>query len=100
LDVDIYQYKNPSVPDQGVDLDAVNVVLLLEGVFDLSLVCPGGDDEDKGVVLLDLLHGGLGVERVEEDLVLVDREALGWDRLAGVLWSARQLKSLWAVESG
>ena len=93
--------ENPSaVPDQGVDLDAVNVVLLLEGVLDLPLVGPGSDDEDKGVVLLDLLHGGLGVERVEEDLVLVDGEALRWDRLAGVLWRARQLESLWAVEGG
>jgi hypothetical protein len=25
------------------------------------------DDEDEGVVLFDLLHGGLGVERIEED---------------------------------
>lgn len=93
--------KNHStIPDQGVDLDTVNVVLLLKSLLDLPLVGPDSNDEDKGVVLLDLLHSGLGVERVEEDLVLVDGDALRGDRLARVLWRARQLESLWAVEGG
>lgn len=98
--VHVFEVVLSAVPDEGVDLDTVHIVLLLEGLLDLPLVGPGGDDEDKGVVLLDLLHGGLGVERVQEDLVLVDGEALRWDRLARVLWRARQLKSLWAVEGG
>ena len=40
--------------DEGVDLDARNVVLLLEGSGDLALVGLNIDDEDEGVVLLDL----------------------------------------------
>jgi hypothetical protein len=70
--------------DEGVDLDGGDVVLLLESRGDLALVGLDVDDEDEGVVLLDLLHGGLGVERVDEDLAGVHAR-LRWDRLAGVL---------------
>ena len=89
-----------SLPDHGVDLDGVDVVLLLERILDLSLVCPGSDNEDESVVLLNLLHGGLGVERVEQDLVLVDADLLIWDGLAWVLWCARELEGLGTVEGG
>lgn len=87
------------IPDQSVDLDGVNIVLLLESILDLALVGLGVDDEDEGVVLLNLLHGGLGVERVDQDLVLLDT-GLGLDTLAGVLGSARELESLGLVEGG
>jgi hypothetical protein len=40
--------------DEGVDLDAVDVVLLLEGSSDLALVGLDIDNEDEGVVLLNL----------------------------------------------
>jgi hypothetical protein len=40
--------------DEGVDLDALHVVLLLESGSDLALVGLDIDDEDEGVVLLDL----------------------------------------------
>jgi hypothetical protein len=40
--------------DEGVDLDAVDVVLLLESGSDLALVGLDVADEDEGVVLLDL----------------------------------------------
>jgi len=40
--------------DESVDLDARDVVLLLEGSGDLALVGLNVDDEDEGVVLLDL----------------------------------------------
>lgn len=43
--------------DEGVDLDARDVVLLLEGSGDLALVGLNVDDEDEGVVLLDLDSG-------------------------------------------
>jgi len=91
--------QSESIPDQGVDLDGVDVVLLLEGVLDLALVGLGVDDEDEGVVLLNLLHGRLGVERVDQDLVLLDT-GLGLDTLAGVLGSARELEGLGLVEGG
>ena len=58
-------------PDEGVDLNGVNVIELLEGLLDLGLVGLGVDNEDKGVVLLNLLHGTLSVQRVNDDLVLV-----------------------------
>jgi hypothetical protein len=87
------------LPDQGVDLDSVNIVLLLESILDLALVGLGVDDEDESVVLLDLLHGRLGVERVDQNLVLLDT-GLGLDTLAGVLGSARELEGLGLVEGG
>jgi len=65
----------------------------------LALVGLGVDDEDEGVVLLDLLHGRLGVEGVDQDLVLLDT-GLGLDTLAGVLGSARELEGLGLVEGG
>jgi len=85
--------------DQGVDLDAVNVVLLLEGGGDLALVGLDVDNEDEGVVLLNLLHRRLGVERVDEDGRRIHARSVG-TRLAGVLGRARQLKGLGTVEAG
>lgn len=79
--------------DQGVDLDGVNVVELLEGQLDLGLVGLDIDDEDQGVVLLHLLHGALSVERVDDDLVLIKTGDVV-DGLAGVARSAGQDQSL------
>jgi hypothetical protein len=44
-----------------------------------------------------LLHGGLGVERVDEHLGGVHARSMG-NRLAGVLGRAGQLKGLGAVK--
>jgi len=85
--------------DQGVDLDGVDVIELLKSLLDLGLVGLDIDDEDEGVLLLDLLQGTLGVERVDDDLVLIET-GLVRNRLARVLGSPRQLKSLGAVEGG
>ena len=46
--------------------------------------------------MLYLLHGGLGVERVDEDLGGVHARLMG-DRLARVLGGAGQLEGLGAV---
>lgn len=54
-------------PDEGVDLERVDVVQLLDGVLDLALVGEDVDDEHKGVVLLDLLHCRLGIQRPAPD---------------------------------
>lgn len=88
-----------NIPDQGVDLDGVNVVELLQGQLDLGLVGLDIDDEDEGVVLLHLLHGALSVERVDDDLVLIETRQVR-DRLAGVLGRAGQHQGLGAVEGG
>jgi hypothetical protein len=91
--------REKHIPDQSVDLLGVNVVQLLQGTLDLGLVGLDVDDEDESVVLLNLLHGRLGVERVDNDLVLVQAGLVG-DGLAVVLGSTRQLESLGAVEGG
>lgn len=88
-----------NIPDQGVDLDGVNIVELLEGTLDLSLVGLDVDNEDEGVVLLHLLHGALGVERVDDDLVLVEARQVR-DRLAGKLGVAGQRQRLGLVKGG
>lgn len=87
------------IPDEGVDLNGVDVIQLLEGKLDLGLVGLDVDDEDEGVVLLNLLHGALGVERVHDDLVLIETGRMG-NRLAGILGRARELEGLGPVEGG
>lgn len=52
--------------NERVDLGGRDVVELLEGALDLALVGSTVNDEDERVVLLDLLHGRLGVEREED----------------------------------
>lgn len=79
--------------DQGVDLNGVDVIELLQGTLDLSLVGLDVDNEDEGVVFLHLLHGALGVERVDDDLVLIEARQVR-DRLAGELRFAGQGQSL------
>ncbi len=87
------------IPDEGVDLDGVNVVQLLQSLLDLALVGLDVDDEDEGVVLLDLLHGTLGVEGVQDDVVGIHAGFTG-DRDTGVLGGPRELQGLGAVEGG
>ena len=54
-------------------------------------------DEYQSIVLLDLLHGTLGVEWVKDDLKFIEA-GLTWDGLARVLWLARELKGLGLME--
>jgi hypothetical protein len=69
-------------PDKGVDLDCIDVIKLLQSLLDLSLVGFDINNENQSVVLLNLLHGALGVERVDDDLVLIKtglvRNGLSW----------------------
>jgi len=88
-----------NAPDQSIDFNTLHVVQLLDCVLDLPLVCLDVDDENQGVVFLNLLHGGLGVERVDDDLVLVQSWGMG-NRLAGVLWRTREGLGVWSVEGG
>jgi hypothetical protein len=92
------QTKNQRyIPDQGVNLDTVNVVELLKSLLDLALVGLDVDNEDEGVVLLDLLHGGLGVQGVQNNTVEVQSGTVG-NGNAGVLGGPRELEGLGAVE--
>lgn len=86
-----------NVPDQGVDLDGLDVVKLLQGLLDLALVGLGVHNEDKRVVLLDLLHRALGVQWVNNHLVVVET-GLMRDRLAGIFGRSGELEGLWSVE--
>lgn len=88
-----------NLPDQGVDLDGVNVVKLLESLLDLPLVRLDIHNEDEGVVLLDLLHRTLGVERVNDDLAGIEAR-LAWDRSARVFGRTREREGLRLVEGG
>ncbi len=63
-----------AIPDEGVDFGGLDVVHLLDGVLDLRFVGALVDDEDECVVVLDLLHGGLGRQRVLHDLEVVQPE--------------------------
>ena len=49
-------------PDESVNLGSLDIVQLLHGVLDLTLVSLDVDDEHQGVVFLNLLHRGLSVQ--------------------------------------
>jgi hypothetical protein len=85
--------------DQGVDLDGVDIVKLLKSKLDLVLVGLDIADEDKGVVLLHLLHGALSVERVDDDLVLIET-GLASNGVTGVLGLTSSDQGLRAMEGG
>ena len=51
-----------SGPDQSVDFSNFNFVKLFDGFFDLVFVAFRVNDEDEGVVVFDLFHGGFGGE--------------------------------------
>jgi hypothetical protein len=82
-----------NAPDEGVDLEGLDVVELADGLLDLALVGLGVDDEDEGVVLLDLLHGRLGVQGVNDGAESV-HAGERVDGLALVLGSTRKGEGL------
>lgn len=87
------------LPDEGVDLECGNIVHLLQGILDLALVGLDINEEDQGVVLLNLLHGRLGVEGSLQDLVLVQADNVVHG-LALILGLTSKLEGLGAVEGG
>ena len=89
--------REQDAPDQGVDLERLDVVQLLDRLLDLALVRLDVDDEDERVVLLDLLHGRLGVERVHDRAVRVHARQRR-DRLALVLGRTGEGEGLGAAE--
>ena len=71
--------------DQGVHLGDVDVVQLLNSRLDLMLVGLNVADEEKCVVIFNLLHGRLGSEGVLDDVVSIHLVPLGCG-LARILW--------------
>merc|ERR1712045_1053640 len=63
--------------DEGVDLGDVDVVQLLDCILDLRLVGALVDDEDEGVVVLNLLHGRLGCQGEFDNLELIKLGPVG-----------------------
>lgn len=57
--------------DEGVHLGDLDLVKGLHGLLDLDLGSGDVAQEDEGVDLLDLLHGGLGGKRALQDAVTV-----------------------------
>lgn len=90
-------YHQYDLPNQRVDLQHINVVELLDRVLNLSLVCLDIHNEYQRVVLLNLLHRALGVERVDNDFVVVEAGFMG-DGFAEVFGCAGELEGLGAVE--
>jgi hypothetical protein len=87
------------IPDEGVDLDGVDIIKLLQSLLDLSLVGLNVYNENQCVVLFDLLHGTLSVERVDDDLVLIETR-LRDNRLSEVFGFPGELEGLGSVEGG
>lgn len=50
-------------PDEGVHFRGLDIIQLLDSVFDLSLVRLDISDEDQSVMFLNLLHCRLCVQR-------------------------------------
>lgn len=99
-----YQFNVPicvskSIPDEGVHLDGINIVELLDGSLDVVLVGTNIADKDKSVVVLDLAHGRLGVQGRLDDGELV-QGGVTVDGLAGVLGGTGELQGLGKVETG
>lgn len=86
-------------PDQSPDLGGLNIVQLLDSVLDLPLVALQVNDEYQGVVVLDLLHGALSVQRVLNDTELVHSGQVR-DGLSSILGVSSKLEGVGSVEGG
>jgi hypothetical protein len=83
--------------DESVDFKRINVIKRLNCLLDLSLIRLDIDNEDKGVVLLNLLHCALSVDGVHDNLVLV-KSGLMWNGFAGISWVPSENEGLWLSE--
>ena len=60
-----------NTPNQRIDLHALYIIQLLQGLFYLPLIGFNIADEYQGIVFFDLLHSTLGVERMDYDFVVI-----------------------------
>ena len=86
-----------NLPNQSIDLDSFNIIQILQRRLDLPLVRLDVHNEHQRIILLDLLHRTLGIQRVNDDFVLIETSGMR-DRLAWVLGRSGELKSLGSVE--
>jgi hypothetical protein len=72
----------PIRPYQRINLHTLHIIQRLNRLLDLALIRLDIHDEHECVVLFDLLHRTLGVERVHDDLVVVEarcvRDGFTW----------------------
>ena len=87
------------IPDKCIDLHALNLIQLPQRLLDLPLVCLDIYDENQRIVLLNLLHRALSIERMNNDLARIEARLM-WDRLARIFRCARECEGFWAVEGG
>ncbi len=85
------------IPNQRIDLHRINIIKLLQRLLDLPLIRLDIHNKNQRVVLLDLLHRALRVQRVDDDFVLVEAWLMG-DGLARVFGGAGELEGLGSVE--
>jgi hypothetical protein len=69
--------RTVQIPDKSVDLDGVHIVKFLQSHLDLSLIGLHIYDEYQGVVLLNLLHGALSVQRVNDNFMVIETRFMG-----------------------
>lgn len=60
-----------NLPNQCINLHAIHIIQFLQRLLNLPLVRLYVADENQGIVLLNLLHRALGVQRVDDDLVVI-----------------------------
>ena len=51
------------IPDKSINFQDINPINFLYGLFNLMFVGTDIADEDEGVVVFNLFHGGFSVER-------------------------------------
>ena len=83
--------------DKSVYSVSFNSIKLLDGILDLTLVALNVNNENKGIGVLDQLHGRFGGQRILDDRVLVQDVLLG-GRLCSILGCLGKVNSLSTVE--
>ena len=86
-------------PNQRINLHRLHIIQLLQRRLDLPLIRLDIDHKHKRIILLDLLHRALRVQRVDDDLMGVETRLMR-DRLARVFGGARERERLRPVEGG
>lgn len=89
--------QRSDVPNQSIHRDAIHIVQFLQRLLNLSLVRLDIADENQRIILLDLLHRALGVERADNDLVCIEAGFMR-DGFSGISGRARELEGLGSVE--
>jgi len=83
--------------DQGVNFLTLDFIKILNCLLYLSFVGLDVYNENKGVVVFNLLHSRFGGQREFNDSVFVHFTSL-WDRFLRELGSSFQFEGLWSVE--